>query len=124
MMVFFASGGAAISPRAANTLRQFVRIYREEFPTYRMFVAIEGHASEEGGPAQVDRVAEMRARAVRHFLLGEGLPYDRLQIWTCGDREPLVRSPARDPQNQRAVVRGTGLDPPQKQRSDGCRLIE
>jgi outer membrane protein OmpA-like peptidoglycan-associated protein len=124
MMVFFPSGGAAIDQRSAGTLRQFASAYRAEFPTYWMFVAIEGHAGNEGSPAKNESVAEMRARAVRDFLMDKGLPYDRLQTWACANREPLNGSPAHDFENRRVIVQGTKSNLPQKQRSNGCRLIE
>lgn len=108
-LVFFASGSAAIRPNDEAQLRSFVAAYRHEFPKPgKMYVAIDGHTDTVGDERENLRLSMERARAVRDFLLTEGMPADRLVAMGCGSKGLLLRTSSNvdEAQNRYVTVRG------------------
>lgn len=64
-------------------------------------VDITGHADPMGTAIYNDRLALRRAESVRNYLSAEGLPSDRIQAKSDGERAPLVTCPTVSGKAQR-----------------------
>lgn len=69
-------------------------------------VLVVGHTDDTGTDAHNQRLSERRAGSARTFLLGAGLPSDRVEARGLGESEPLVpnESAAARQQNRRVEV--------------------
>lgn len=56
---------------------------------YRLF--IDGHTDDVGDDAYNQRLSERRAKAVRDYLVGAGIPAAIIQVKGFGKRQPLVK---------------------------------
>lgn len=70
-------------------------------------VVIEAHADSRGGTQFNQRLSQRRARAVREFLLLQGVGEEQIRIATFGEGKPVAsnRTETGRAQNRRALVR-------------------
>ncbi len=101
--VFFNDNLADLTPTSTETLdKQAVWLVR--FASYT--VTVEGHSDEKGDKAKNMALGNRRAQAVRNYLVGKGVPAQRVKFVSYG-RERRV-STCNDiscwSQNRRAVT--------------------
>jgi outer membrane protein OmpA-like peptidoglycan-associated protein len=84
-MVYFATGQSALSPEAAETLRQAAAKLRE---TPDLLVVIEGHADQRGEPDRNSQLSLLRAGSAAALLKQEGLESSRIQVRGVGSARP------------------------------------
>jgi outer membrane protein OmpA-like peptidoglycan-associated protein len=64
---------------------------------------VEGHADDIGTAAQNQELARRRARAAARWLVAHGIAAERLLLFACGQRYPIVdeRPKTGDQRNRR-----------------------
>ena len=121
--IFFSAGSAELGSRARAVLAAQAR-FIERRPELR--ASIEGHADDAPmSVAELKKLSEARALAVRERLIAEGIGPDRLAVVARGREDPV--SACADPdcaaQNRRAVtvlyLAPAGLPGPTSRRTDG-----
>lgn len=95
----FATGGADLLDAHRRWLREHALMRAQRFSQW---IFIRGHASRRGDAAANQQLSERRARAVRDYLLAQGLPPERItgfggvgEEWSAGadnDNSPEWRS--------------------------------
>ena len=111
--VFFDPGSVALSPQAIRILDNAALSWAawEEGPSLN----IEGHSDSVGSAVANQRLSCARARAVRDYLIGRGVPKGHLAIAGGGERLLLIETAdeVAEPQNRRAtIVFGEPASPP------------
>ena len=101
--VFLASGSAALDERSEAELRQLLRLLAGN-PTLR--IRIGGHTDDVGTETDNQRLSEARARAVRDYLVDEGISAEWLNYRGYGESRPLQpgNSEAARALNRRTTV--------------------
>ncbi len=110
-MVFFASDSVSLSKRAQAQLNHTVSdptlpIKAALQPNSKARVCVTGH-SDRVGPEPVNKeVAQRRADVVAKYLVGLGVPQDRIVSASLGSSKPLVVTPPNTPEtsNRRVEV--------------------
>ena len=91
--VNFAFGESTLQPRATRTL-DVVGAVLQRHP--RLRIEIAGHTDARGGDAFNQRLSEVRADAVRTYLLSRfGLSAERLEARGYGESQPIASNDAR-----------------------------
>mgnify|MGYP002878710000 CR=1 FL=1 len=72
--------------------------------TFRYDLTIVGHASTDGSSQLNQNLSESRARAVRDFLVVQGVSSARLESYGRGENEPLAGIPGESPLNRRVEI--------------------
>lgn len=100
--VFFAPGSASLGRIARNQLARQAHWLKAR----RARSVVVGHADDGGSMENDDRIARLRAQAVRGGLIAEGVPADWLKIVVMGRAEPiaLCDGPHCAAQNRRVVI--------------------
>ena len=110
-MVFFATDSVTLNKRAQDTLTAAVK---EPTPPVRAAlqlkskakICVTGH-SDRVGPDSINvKVAQRRADAVAKYLVGLGVPDQRIVTASMGSSKPLVVTPPGTPEisNRRVEV--------------------
>ncbi|MEM9192550.1 MAG: OmpA family protein [Myxococcota bacterium] len=107
----FEYDSAEILPVSEHVLRRGVQLLQDN-PNAR--VEVGGHTDNTGSPEYNQQLSEQRARAVRDWLVRQGIPARRLQIRGYGASQPRV--PNRDEESRamnrriefRQIPPGTG----------------
>jgi OOP family OmpA-OmpF porin len=84
--VFFATGKATIQPVSFRLLDEVAEVLKT-YPT--MQVMVEGHTDAVGSASKNLRLSQDRADAVRVYLVGKGVPPERLTAMGFGKERPL-----------------------------------
>jgi OOP family OmpA-OmpF porin len=85
--VEFDTGLATIRPESHGLLDDVAKVIRDE-PTIRK-VEVAGHTDDRGQPDRNRALSQSRADAVRTYLVGEGVPGDRLVARGYGQDSPI-----------------------------------
>jgi len=85
--VLFGTGKSALTPGAQAQLNEFVSAMHDEPDTKAV---ITGHADSTGSADRNERLSEMRADAVKTFLVGHGVSPDRIETKGFGEAEPAA----------------------------------
>lgn len=93
----FASNSAEIDPDAKQRLERDVLPVLEQNPGAR--IRIDGHTDDRGAAAYNQDLSERRARAVRSYLVDQGVDAERLEAKGFGEERPIV------PNDNRANLR-------------------
>jgi outer membrane protein OmpA-like peptidoglycan-associated protein len=101
--VFFDSGKSAVKKGAQTTL---TRIANQLKGDSAIKVTVEGHTDNTGTAAKNQTLSEKRAEAVRDFLVGAGVPGDRVTAVGKGDTQPIAtnKTAAGRQQNRRVEL--------------------
>ena len=110
--VFFDLGKTRVLPQSFRLLDDVARVIaaHPEMPV----IVIEGHTDNTGN-AQLNReVSQLRAEAVRDYLIKKGIPTGRLQARGYGPDRPLAPNitPAGRAKNRRVEFRLTPVEKP------------
>ena len=100
--VFFASGSALLDDRSRHELQRLFDLLQDQ-PTLR--IRIGGH-TDDVGETDNQRLSEARARAVRDYLVDEGISAEWLNYRGYGESRPLQpgNSEAARALNRRTTV--------------------
>ncbi|CAA7625650.1 peptidoglycan-associated lipoprotein Pal [Magnetospirillum sp. UT-4] len=101
--VFFDYDKSALRTDAKATLDKQVA-WLKKYPTYKM--TIEGHADERGTREYNLALGERRANSVKEYMVGAGLPKDRIKTISYGKERPVAlgSNEAAWSQNRRGVT--------------------
>ncbi len=102
--VFFATGSAALDDRSRVELQLLFRLLQER-PALR--IRIGGHTDDVGSEQDNSNLSEKRAKSVMDFLIGAGIPADRLEFRGYGESKPLR---SEDTEVARALNRRTTFE--------------
>jgi outer membrane protein OmpA-like peptidoglycan-associated protein len=92
--VYFELGKAELPPDSASSLAPYVGAAKDK----RRTVVVSGYHDPSGDAAANEELARQRAFAVRDFLVGAGVPADRVEL-----RKPVVTTGGADPREARRV---------------------
>jgi outer membrane protein OmpA-like peptidoglycan-associated protein len=69
-------------------------------------IIIEGHTDSQGSDAYNDALSQRRAEAVRHYLINQGYPSDKIQARGMGETSPIAdnASPEGRANNRRVEI--------------------
>ena len=86
----FATGSSTLTANSQRILTDVSRTLSTAMGrNLALRVRIEGHTDNVGDPARNRTLSINRAREVRKYLIGRGVPADRLQAFGFGDTRPL-----------------------------------
>lgn len=110
-MVFFATDSVALNKRAQDTLTAAVMeptppVRAALQPKSKARICVTGHSDRVGSDAVNVEVAQRRADAVVKYLVGLGVPEQRIVTASLGSSKPLVVTPPGTPEisNRRVEV--------------------
>jgi len=84
--VYFRTGRAKIKSRSYGLLREVAQVIRKNRQLSR--IRIEGHTDSRGPAGYNKRLSNSRAKAVRQFLIDEGISMNRLEAVGYGEERP------------------------------------
>jgi outer membrane protein OmpA-like peptidoglycan-associated protein len=87
--VYFAYNKARIMKRSYQLLRDVATVLKDR-PS--MTVRIEGHTDSRGSARYNRRLSQKRAKAVRRFLIAEGISEDRMVSVGYGEDKPIANN--------------------------------
>lgn len=98
----FATGTSSISEQSTATL-DHLRDLAIGCESDEMFIEIGGHTDSLGAEADNQKLSEARARSVRDFLIGRGIPEDTMVAVGFGESQPIATNdtPVGRAQNRR-----------------------
>lgn len=101
--IFFDTGKAVLKAGAKNTL---TKIAAQLKGSDNLRIAIEGHTDSVGNADKNMQLSEKRADAVRVFLVGAGIPADRVSAAGKGQADPVAtnKTAAGRQQNRRVEL--------------------
>jgi len=82
----------------------------KEYPS--MEILVEGHTDNNGKANDLRRLSEDRAKAVREYLINEGIDASRIESIGLGGSKPVTANDSEESRskNRRVDVRVTKLD--------------
>ena len=101
--MLFALDSAELSQAATARLREVASVLRGS-PDAPVVVA--GHTDSTGDPAYNQQLSHKRAKAVRDYLVSQGVAAERIEIAGYGDARPVASNdtPAGRKSNRRAEI--------------------
>lgn len=108
--VYFATGRARIRPRSFALLRNVASVLKAHPEIQKL--RIEGHTDSRGAARRNLRLSEIRARAVRAFLIRAGIDGDRLEAVGKGESESVADNATREGRAQNRRVEFHIVDQP------------
>ena len=101
--LYFATGSTEIAPESRPALDELLA---EVAKRQAVEVQVTGHTDRVGTQADNDRLSLERAQAIRDMLIQRGIQATFIRAVGRGDREPLVPTPAGqpEPKNRRVEV--------------------
>lgn len=97
----FLLDSTTLTDESKALLPEVLRIARERAPTE---IAVFGHADASGTELHNTRLSAERARSVAALLRKADPAIADIDVQWFGDRQPLVRSEAREPRNRRVEI--------------------
>lgn len=101
--ILFATDSFAVRP----DLQRDIQALASNLQAYpQSTVQIIGHTDSDGDAAYNQQLSERRANAVADVLLGEGIPFSRIQAFGRGESQPIADNltPAGKAQNRRVEI--------------------
>jgi len=107
----FAKGSSVLTQADRETADTLAQVLLE--PGFAGKLAeIGGHTSSTGSETTNDSLSQKRAEAVMDYLIGKGVPRDRLKAVGYGSSEPIAGTDPAAPENQRVVLTVLGSEHP------------
>jgi outer membrane protein OmpA-like peptidoglycan-associated protein len=102
--VLFPSGKASLLPSAQTKLNEVAAALKDEESDHK--IVIEGHTDARGSDATNQELSERRARAVREYLVSQGLSSDAIEAVGLGPSRPVAdnTSPEGRANNRRVEI--------------------
>jgi OmpA-OmpF porin, OOP family len=85
--VQFESGSAKLLPESEKLLAEVAQAMKDHPEIVR--IRVEGHTDSRAGTRYNRKLSRARAKAVRKFLIGEGIRGSRLVVRAYGEKEPV-----------------------------------
>jgi outer membrane protein OmpA-like peptidoglycan-associated protein len=116
-LVFFAPRSSAIDAQAAGVIGSFVGLIQHGHADPPLII-VTGAADRAGSEAANLATSCRRAKAVRQWMLDQGLATRRIVAIGVGETKPLVHTPdgQAEPQNRYAMI---GIAESLRERSEG-----
>lgn len=113
--IHFPLNGSTLSDEARERMAEHVAALPVD---WKGTLRIEGHTDPQGTETYNQALGLKRAEAVQEFLLGQGIPEDRIQITSLGETSQICQEPEEEcyRQNRRADL--TFFPAPPIQRTD------
>lgn len=99
--IYFAFNKATIMAQSFDMLKEIAQVIKAK-PTIK--VRIEGHTDDKGNDKYNKKLSESRAKAVREFLIKEGVAPDRMIAIGYGEEKPLVPNDSEEGREQNRRV--------------------
>jgi outer membrane protein OmpA-like peptidoglycan-associated protein len=101
--LLFDTGKTALKPGAKSTLDKIAAQLKNDSSAK---IAVEGHTDSVGTPEKNMELSQKRAEAVREYLVGAGVPADRITASGKGEAEPVAtnKTAAGRQQNRRVEL--------------------
>jgi OOP family OmpA-OmpF porin len=103
MQVRFENGSAKLTDDATAELAKYVTAMKDPKLADMKFV-VGGHTDSKGSRTTNMDLSQRRAQAVVDYLVGNGIPQDRLTAKGYGPDQPLAGTSARNPVNRRVEL--------------------
>jgi outer membrane protein OmpA-like peptidoglycan-associated protein len=102
--VKFKADSAKLSPEAQQRLQAFAEQLKTD--NRNVYLEIQGHTDSVGSDAVNQKLGEERAEAVRLFLNEQGVPLNRMNTISYGEKDPANpgKNRAARAQNRRVVL--------------------
>jgi outer membrane protein OmpA-like peptidoglycan-associated protein len=102
--VKFKADSAKLSPEAQQRLQAFAEQLKTD--NRNVYLEIQGHTDSVGSDAVNQKLGEERAEAVRLFLNEQGVPLNRMNTISYGEKDPAAKGKTRAAraQNRRVVL--------------------
>jgi outer membrane protein OmpA-like peptidoglycan-associated protein len=106
--IYFQQSKAVILEKSFDELDHLANVLREN---PGIAIRIEGHTDNVGRPADLQRLSEDRAKAIRDFLVKKGIAANRIEIIGHGPKFPITNNTTDElrQQNRRVEVRITKI---------------
>lgn len=101
LVVYFASGSAALRQQDEAVLDRASRAFNEGHP---IIMTISGGSDAVGQAEPNLLLSQRRANAVLRGLVARGIPVDRFQLLAKGETDPAVSAPAGVPEERNRRV--------------------
>ncbi len=85
--VLFASGKSTLLPSARQKLNQVAEVLRNEPDRH---IAVEGHTDSKGSEAKNQVLSQLRAEAVKNYLVERGVSEDRITATGAGSAHAIA----------------------------------
>ena len=101
--VFFDFDSFGLKQESLSSLRRLHRFLQRN---PKVYIRITGHTDNLGSDEYNLRLSLQRAQSVQQYLVGEGIPSDRIQVVGKGFREPMVanNNASNQARNRRITV--------------------
>ena len=86
--IHFALNSYELTEEACNTLLRKVRWIEKQDKAYQ--IVIVGHCDQRGSDSYNMTLGALRAKEVKQFLVGYGVPQERIKTESAGYRQPLM----------------------------------
>jgi outer membrane protein OmpA-like peptidoglycan-associated protein len=93
-IVQFETNKAVLLPRSEELLKEVAEALKEHADIQE--VEVEGHTDSQGGDKSNLKLSDARAKAVRDFLVGQGISGDRLVPKGFGETKPVADNDTED----------------------------
>ena len=90
--VYFDSGKAIIKPRSFKLLNEVAQVLKSN---KTMEILVEGHTDSRGSDSYNLRLSDSRANAVKEYMIGQGIPVERLKSMGFGETKPIASNKRR-----------------------------
>ncbi len=103
-VIYFQSGKFALTEEARSRLKE-ISIYLQENGE-QVIVQVQGHADSQGTHSYNDTLSKNRAKAVKQFLVQDGVNKAKIQTRSYGEREPVESNVSGEGRlkNRRVVI--------------------
>jgi outer membrane protein OmpA-like peptidoglycan-associated protein len=102
--VKFETAKDVLTPSGQNLLDEVAKVIKENLRNFKK-IRIEGHCDERGGDLYNLNLSRGRAAAVKEYLVGRGVPRNRLESEGYGKRRPKTVSPYLSKEQKWAINR-------------------
>lgn len=102
-MLYFVTGTDELTEESKGELQKMLdALAQRKVPD----VLVIGHTDTAGDLERNDRLAALRAETVKGFLVGIGIPAERIRTAGRGEREPLIptHDDVEEPRNRRVEI--------------------
>lgn len=99
--IFFDFNKASIKPISYGLLVEVAQALKEHA---NLKVRVEGHTDSRGNPEYNRKLSQNRAESVRNFLIGQGIPPERLEAMGYGMTQPIADNRTEEGRTQNRRV--------------------
>ena len=109
-VVYFETNKATIKKRSHKLLDNVAAVMSKHPEIKR--IRVEGHTDDKGDDAYNKELSQKRAESVRAYLVGKGIPEDRLEATGFGEEKPIAENTSSKGRAQNRRVEFNIVDAP------------